>query len=302
MWLEDFLETLARDKNCVDAADLQRYYGNRDKFGEGFVITMEKDGLRYANAAQTLADAQISFIKFRAIGGTIRQEHRENPAIRFFDNLKSSEVGCLFSNLCILALAAKHPRPDAFTYTFEDDIVSNSGGIGNILRDVAAVDAERPVDICYLGKCCENCSKMVHLRNNIWEADSPLCNHSTLIKNSFAKKFLVLLRQTIDGQVLIGTRLPRKPIDALYRHVTMEKFSRTVAVHPSVFFQDILKFQSNQRDNPWLNVIECRETQYRVWFRVISKYIVLAGTVAFVFFLFYFFHRRHCAQACAGKI
>ena len=284
----DFLRSILQEFRCVEAPDIEAYFNNGERFGSGFIVTMEQNG-RYENAEKTVLNAKIKAIKFRAISGVkLRATHGTHRAVKYFSRLGDGEIGCLYSFLCVCSLAADHPNADGFTFNFEDDVISNSGDISHVLQDIGEIDAERPVDLCYLGKCCENCQKMVHLKNNIWEADSPYCNHATLIKNRFAAALLFHLEMSIDGKARGDAVIPPAASDKILQHVTKTKMSNSIVVHPSVFFQDILQFGSGLRNNPWLNVIECRETQHRAVFRVVRSYVGMAGGIALILFIIYF--------------
>src|SRR5690606_32914761 len=107
-----------------------------------------------------------------------------------FSILRPGELGCLLSHLSVINLAAQHPDSENFTLIFEDDIVTSATSIEETLDHVARIDAEEDVDIVYLGKCLECCSKMTRLVDNVWRAVAPSCCHAYAIKNGFARRVM----------------------------------------------------------------------------------------------------------------
>jgi len=260
------------------STDAEAYYSNHDKFGLAFVINMENRSQRMEKARSTLTRMKIKHQRFDAINGkaiynnsiytnnaNISDVHPEDSYSKdikpltwheCFPKLNASELGCLLSHLSVLMLAATNPNQDNFTLIFEDDIISGSDGINNILTDIKELDSSgKRVDIVYLGKCNETCSKLIPVfkhdflvndiikknnrakYDNLYVAVAPSCAHAICIRNSFARRLIDDIILTIDYRHKVSSNFNKKvnmhehdyncPIDDIYRKYILKNSNRT---------------------------------------------------------------------------
>jgi len=243
------IQKIFEENDCLDDYDIEKYYENKNKFGQAFIINLKDRSKRFKQAYEILEKLNLNPIRFNAILG----KNIENTFILDkYKHLKISEIGCLSSHLSILYLASKHECKNNYTLIFEDDIITNINSISHIFNSLEEVDYKENVDIIYLGKCLETCSKMEHIQDNIYKSVYPLCTHAYAIKNSFACKIF----EYLNNQYHKGMH---EAIDLMYRNLININKCNSVVMHPSVFIQDVYKTQSDLRDafDQQRNVIEC---------------------------------------------
>ena len=262
---EDLLE-LILDTGALSREQIAEFQSNQEKFGNAFVINMKNRPERLEEATKTLSKVNIIFERFIAIDGKKCEKDKKwkNFCQRHFPKLRPEESGCLLSHLSILALAATHPNKNNFTMIFEDDIVTSlTASIDPTLRKIAHLDEEKSIDLIYLGKCLETCTKMKHLDDNIYLAHSPSCAHAYAIKNSFACRLLDDLDKICNAPSQ-GSHPFNRGIDGIYKwYIEVEnhhKKIRAVVVHPAIFFQDVLSGGSDLRKEFLKNYLECIDT------------------------------------------
>jgi hypothetical protein len=259
--MESFLNDLIRREQALSEEDVTAFMNNTDKFGGAFVINMESKPERLISAANTLSKVGLSFTRFKAISGAKILAHPEQYSFdvtSFFSILRPGEVGCVLSHLSIINLASQHPEQNNYTLIFEDDIVTSATSVSDIFTRVAAIDERENVDLLYLGKCLECCSKMTLVEDIIWRAVAPSCGHAYAIKNAFAKKIMIDIAECSYGAP--NCEYFNRGIDSILGDYTINTESNTLVIHPAIFMQDVLTTSSDLRSSFLHNYLECRDT------------------------------------------
>ena len=258
----------------MDNTELFSYYGDRQQtYNHPFIISLETDKHKYANAKTILQQLKFEPIKFTAIYG--KDFKIKNPKIfNLFKNLSPNEIGCFLSHIILIYIISKHPDTDKYSIIFEDDIQINPHIDTTQLKNKILSAVKYNANIIYLGKCLEQCYSMqpVENRADIFYGKKPLCLHAYMIKNSFAKKVI----NYIEAQSIYDI-----PIDRLILKIP-EKKNDIIIFHPSLFRQNI-QYDSNLRNkfSQQFTVMECRYggtmTIYIIFFFVICVvwYIIL---------------------------
>lgn len=246
------LERLMKSNNCLSSEDIERYYSNKHKFGQSFIITMKNRSERYENCNNLLKKLKLNPIKFNAIDG---KSVSDQYFLDKYNHLSRGEIGCLLSHLSILSLTAKNENRDNYTLIFEDDITTNIQSdetLHKLFKNLSKLDEE--VDIIYFGKCLETCTKMEHLEDNIYKAYGPLCTHSYAIKNSCAHKLINHLNEPKNIDIYLY-----QAIDILYQELIIKNIWKSLVLHPSIFYQDVYRLKSDLRDimDQQRNMVEC---------------------------------------------
>jgi len=259
--MRSFLTALVRNEHAVSDAEISTFMNNGDKFGTSFVINMETKPERLLEATKTLQKVGVPFTHFKAISGAKLLQHKneyEFDMASFFSILRPGELGCVLSHLSIINLAAQHPQQDHFTLIFEDDIVTSATSIADTLARVTNIDGKESVDLLYLGKCLECCSKMTRIEDNIWRGVAPSCCHAYAIKNSFAKKVMIDIEECSFGAP--NCEYFNRGIDSILGDYTINAEANTLIIHPAIFMQDVLTTTSDLRASFLHNYLECRDT------------------------------------------
>ena len=250
------LKKLIDSQKAFTQSQINDFYNNRGKFSNFILINLKKRTDRLAKATYTLKKLMISFQLFFAINGN----DLDNEWVKRLPSLNKGELGCFLSHMCVLALAASHPEPESFTVIFEDDIISSAGNITDILENIEKLDKKESLDIIYFGKCLENCTKMINIKENIYKGVDPYCTHSYAIKNLFAKKIIDEMYECVISKTKCKNF--DKPIDHIYASYINNKVANAIIIHPSIFFQDVLSGNSSDLRNDSLqNYLECRDLQ-----------------------------------------
>lgn len=259
--MKTFLTNLIAKEEALSGEEIADFMANEDKFGGSFVINMKTKPERLVEASRTLQKVGRNFTKFGAISGAklLQQEPQDGVDLESkFSILRPGELGCLLSHLSLINLASMHPNEDNFTLIFEDDIVTSSTSIQDTLERVAKIDANEGVDIVYLGKCLECCSKMTRLDDNVWRAVAPSCCHAYAIKNGFAKRVISDLETCQTGAP--NCDYFNRGIDSILGDYIINKESNGIVIHPAIFMQDVLTTSSDLRPEFLHNYLECRDT------------------------------------------
>jgi len=275
-----FLYNISRifeENKCLSDEELEKYYNNNNKFGESFIINMKSRSERFEKSKKILNNVGLSGIRFNAVIG---KEISNNFILEKYRHLSLSEIGCLCSHLSILYLASKHENKNGYTLIFEDDITTNVNSVNDIFSSLKDIDEKQNVDIIYLGKCLEVCSKMEHIQDNIYKAHSPLCAHAYAIKNSFAEEIFTYL----ENQYYKGLY---EPLDLLYRNLIDRKFCNSIVMHPSIFIQDVYNIDSDLRNNvkQQMNIVECIDTVNQMSDDKNQVYISLLAIISISFII-----------------
>ena len=245
--LNQFAKNYIEYNNKIKKLDLNEYYKNNSNINSAFVISLDKDFERYRETIELLDSLKLDckIIKFPAVNG--KSLKRSNRTIyNIFRKINPSEIGCFISHFVLYYIASEHSNPNAYTLIFEDDIALNNNTKNNIKQKITDLLIHDP-DMVYLGKCFESCSNMAKIKDDLYYGYNPVCFHSYMIKNSFAKQVV----DYINAQSVID-----EPIDNLV--VKLIKSNKLLVFHPSLFIQNI-KWESNLRDKKkqHFNTTEC---------------------------------------------
>jgi GR25 family glycosyltransferase involved in LPS biosynthesis len=219
--------------NYINYNNLNKYKNN-DKISDAFVISLDKDVNRYMDTIKLLMDLNIDYIKFPGVYG-LGIKHTNKLVYNKFQNLTPGEIGCALSHICLYVLAS-NLDPNNYTLILEDDIILQHPLTSNEFHTKLDDAISYNPDMVYLGKCFEDCKGMELIKNDIFYGSKPVCFHSYMIKNSFAK----VIMQYIDSLNFID-----KPIDSLVGGLLTKR--KIIVFHPSLLIQDI-KYESNLRD------------------------------------------------------
>ena len=267
--IKEKLLNLILDTGALSTEQISTFQSNQGKFENAFVINMKNRKERLEEATKALGKVNITFERFIAIDGKNLCDKDKHFWSKIFPKLRPGELGCLLSHLAILALAATHPNDCNYTMIFEDDIITSlTASIDPTLRKLIQLDQHGGIDLIYLGKCMETCSKMHHIEDNIYFAHSPSCAHAYAIKNSFACRLLDILDKSCLGHGKTGHSHPDAAhtgafncgIDGIYKWFVENKKNseiKTVVIHPAIFYQDVLRSKSDLRDESLSNYLEC---------------------------------------------
>lgn len=252
-------------KNYIDNINLESYYANNSVVNYPFIISLKRDVGKYENAVRVLGDIGMSkVIKFPAIYG--KDLKISDPDIYGkFSGLNSGEVGCFLSHVSVYYIASLHKYSNQYTLIFEDDIEKNYNfGFGEFRRKVEDV-VRYNADMIYLGKCCEKCSGMIKLKEDIYYGVKPKCLHAYMIRNSFARKVV----DYIGSLERINL-----PIDMIFGNMLLQ--NKIIIFHPSLFRQKY-EYVSNLRGKMYqkLNNYECYEDFFPSVLHGLDGYVYL---------------------------
>jgi len=278
------IEFIKNYVNILDNTELFSYYGDRQQpYNHPFIISLETDKHKYANAKTILQQLKFEPIKFTAIYG--KDFEIKNPEIfNLFKNLSPNEIGCFLSHVILIYIISKQPNTDKYSIIFEDDIQIGPDIDTTQLKNKILSSTKYNANIIYLGKCLEQCYSMepVENRSDIFYGKKPLCLHAYMIKNSFAKKVI----NYIESQSIYDI-----PIDLLILKI-FEKKNDIIIFHPSLFRQNI-QYDSNLRNkfSQQFSVMECRDSG------TMTKYVIFLIIFLFgIAYIFYYFIRDQSAQ------
>ena len=222
----------------LNQSHFHKYLDNKDPFNGYFVINRDNAEDRLKNTQRLLRKLDITPVRFRAVEGSeVSMEVKKH-----FKDLRDGEVGCFLSHLSLYSIISKHPDPNQYTIIFEDDIITSMSHPKDMEYAYSQIKKAKEygsIDIVYLGKCCENCFQMEHIVENVYKAVNPNCLHAYAIRNGFARKLFHDIISNSD-----------KPINDAIDKVILNHTDKMVTFHPSLFFQDILRYRSDSRDKP----------------------------------------------------
>jgi len=252
--------SLIREYDALSEDAIQRFHLSTGKYDRAFVINMKARTDRLATVTHTLSKVNIKFERFIAMNGKQIIEDGRYPGIQqSLSTLSAGELGCALSHLSLLSLLSQHHDPDAYTMIFEDDVVTSAQSLQPVLDNIDEIDRDTDIGIVYLGKCLEACSKMTHVRDNIYFASAPLCTHAYMIKHSFASKVMEDL-QNCNNEGLLTCDFFNKVLDGILKDYTVNNLVNSLVLHPAFFFQDVLTSSSDLRKEYLTNYQECNDT------------------------------------------
>tara|TARA_R110001632_G_scaffold112178_4_gene223180 strand:+ start:2564 stop:4555 length:1992 start_codon:yes stop_codon:yes gene_type:complete len=256
--MKNKLLNLISSESALTPLEISTYNAENGKFTNAFVINMTSRTERLATSLFNLDKVGISPTRFSAINGSELNETDPSWTQRF-PLLRPGELGCLLSHLSIAALASDHSEQDAFTLIFEDDVVTSTEDITDLLMNLETLDAEEDIQIIYLGKCLEECAQMTHVEDNIYRAVAPSCCHAYAIKNSYAQRLMDDI-DDCENSALFNCDYYNRGIDSIYGDYIIANSVNAIVIHPAVFFQDVLGGGSDLRTEYLHNYLECRDT------------------------------------------
>ena len=216
-----------------------------------WVISRFEDKDRFERSKHILTELKMDPIRFVGVEG------RKTPRLPAYSKLSDGEWGCLLSHQSIWMLAARHPNENQYTAVFEDDIVTPL--MGNALleqfdRLQQVLVKRRNTDLVFLGKCHEYCQILTHVSDNVYEANRPMCLHSYLIHNKFARQLMlkpILQKSLLEASNAYNLNHPafeNLAVDAGLVKLINSKQCNALVYHPALFFQDVLQTSSNLRN------------------------------------------------------
>lgn len=221
------------------------------EFGEIFVISLDQKPERWKNAAKILGNLNMQANKFHAVDESYIKELGDKEVLinqeilsRYTHSLGSyGLLGCSISHMSLWAHLLDSKLP--YLIIFEDDIMTyiDKKKIKEKLQTVLA-KLPKNWDILYLGKCLDQCSNYEELYPGVYRTYKPYCFHSYIISNQGAKKLLEQPCVTISDS------------QTAERIVKGEVLAYTF--HPSIFMQDVVKWNSTLRESKYYNnIVEC---------------------------------------------
>lgn len=244
--LKSFSENYIQYNTSMNKLDLTNYYYYNEKISDAFVITLDKDTERFEETLSLLAKLNINHIRFPAVyGKTIKQTH--NALFNKFSTITNGEIGCALSHFCIYLIASEHQNPNGYTLIMEDDIKLRSPITSQEFHEKINDSLTYDPNVVYIGKCFEKCDNMKHINDDIFYGYHPVCFHSYMIKNAFAKT-------VVDYITSLNTI--NKPIDEIIASLLQPQ--KIIVFHPSLLIQNI-KHISNlrNRETQQYNNTEC---------------------------------------------
>lgn len=240
----DFAKDYIEYNRKMNKLDLEEYYRNNySNISSTFIISLDKDHERYRETNNLLEGLDIeNIIKFPAVYGQ-SLKNTNKSIFNTFNKLSAGEIGCFLSHFIIYYIASEHVNENCYTLIFEDDVILNSNNIVQKINDAIMYN----LDMIYLGKCYECCTNLTTIKDDLYYGYNPVCFHSYLIKNSFAREIV----NYIGKQSVID-----EPIDNFVARLIRK--DRLLVFHPSLFIQNVA-WESNlrEKDKQQFNNIEC---------------------------------------------
>jgi GR25 family glycosyltransferase involved in LPS biosynthesis len=190
-----------------------------------------------------LTPLKIPYERFSAISPSQIDEVLEREKIKVNENKTSGEIGCALSHILLWRKAVQKNLD--YMIIFEDDIqtYANSDTLNHWISKLTSI----PFDIAYLGRCVDRCDRIEKVDEGIYIPYSPSCTHSYMISRSFMKK----MAHSEYYHVAID--------ECLLWHIKSREL-KALAVHPSIFVQDVLTTSSSLRPalHTFGNAMDCK--------------------------------------------
>jgi hypothetical protein len=206
--------------------------------GNVFVVSMDKDSIKWASAKHVLNRAGLDARRFPAVDadvidrlGGVKRLIEDDMIVSDIQDVIST-IGCGLSHMCIWAYCLDKNMEMA--YVFEDDIVAWIGKDDLQWRINDALTKMDPDwDFLFLGRCGDKCQAMKEISDGLYRTSYSMCTHAYIISSRGMRKMLSRpLHAGIDIQIVLGTS---------------SGFAKAYAFHPSMFLQNVVKWTSSLR-------------------------------------------------------
>lgn len=209
-----------------------------------FIINLEKDTEKLKHCEQLLQGYDYEITK--AVEGK-SLDYKLMNEFRIKLNLNPNLTACFMSHAKLWKRAIDENLERILI--FEDDI-----NVHYSIQDVFDkftkyfdTIQDKP-DLFYLGKCCDICSNMTHLVDNVYQLKSPLCLHAYILSREACQK-------------LLDSLYNRSIVDTYIRKMIEDDKLTAQGFHPSLVYQDNMKFNTNLRSKKSSlgNYNECKD-------------------------------------------
>jgi len=224
-----------------------------DKF---YVVNMDSQKERWDSAKSLLNKMGIDPIRYPAVDKKViaslggRDGLKRLGLIDKDDSDLDSEgtIGCGLSHRTIWSSIADK-EDNTCICIFEDDITSYINKEDLIERlNTAWENIDPDWDVLYLGRCIDSCEDAIKIKDGLYKSLRPYCNHAYIVSARGARKLLTRPLYTgVDTQQV--------------REIEIGA-AKAYSFHPSIFIQDILKWNSNLRNFKMQisNACDCNKT------------------------------------------
>lgn len=206
-----------------------------------FIVNMDGQTDRWENSSKLLKHAGFKPIRFPAVDKKIISKFGDRKGLKELKLISendskldnSATIGCGLSHMAIWSTIADADN-DVCIAVFEDDIASyiNSEDLKNKIKDAKDI-IDKDWDFLFLGRCIDSCHESTKIIDGLYKTKRPYCTHAYIISSRGARKMLAKALYTgIDSQIV--------------RESEVEGI-KAYTFHPSIYIQDILKWNSNIR-------------------------------------------------------
>nr|QBK90339.1 MAG: glycosyltransferase family 25 [Pithovirus LCPAC103] len=253
---------------------------------KAYYINCDKDVDRRRSTDKVLSQLGLDFER---LAGTMYSDLSEKSLAKFPDNMvKQAKVTPMIQ--AELSLSYNHRRAwkkalaeDCdYVMVFEDDIITYISE-QRLKKLILEVHRKLKFDILYLGKCLDTCAQYEHQFGQVYRVFGPHCAHAYMLTRSTMK-------------YLIKEPLSHSVIDRHIRNKIQADKLAAYAFHPSIFIQDVLRFDSNLRSklSSLQNMTECQDLQLaqEASNRTIVIVLVVIIVILIVLILLYWYQQR----------
>ncbi len=229
------------DKNIEGRAELHKWVG------EPYVVSLKTQSERWDYAKSILlnngikASRLFAFPKEQVNRKELEKMKIIAPNARLDTN---GTIGCALSHCSLWSAMITYNIPKMMI--FEDDITSYSveEKFESEMKKIFSIIPD-DWDLIFCGRCLDTCSTMQKIKDNVYRTFFPSCTHAYIISLNAAK---LLLRIPIYTG-----------IDSHMRDFILNGALKAYALHPSMFIQDVVRWNSNLRpfDNSITNMTDC---------------------------------------------
>lgn len=236
------LSSLYKKRNPINDKSKLEYNKNTFNIDNFYVINMDNQIERWKATEVLLNHMGIYPTRYSAVDKNTISEIGGRTKLKQMGLIDRDDsglegdaaIGCGLSHMSIWSSIVDEPD-NTYICIFEDDIASyiNKEDLMNKLQ-VAWDNMDADWDLLYLGRCIDNCSNAIKVTDGLYKPYRPYCFHSYVISARGARKLLSKPLYTgVDTQAVRDIE-----IGAL----------KAYTFHPSIFIQDILKWNSNLRN------------------------------------------------------
>lgn len=206
-----------------------------------FVVNMDEQKERWTNSSELLKHAGFSPIRFPAVDKKVINKMGDRDGLKKLKLIANDDskldslgtIGCGLSHMAIWSTIASADS-NVCVAIFEDDIASyiNKEDLQNKIKE-AKKNIDKDWDFIFLGRCIDSCHESTKIIDGLYKTKRPYCTHAYIISSRGARKMLTRSLYTgIDTQIVNETG-----VGGL----------KAYTFHPSIYVQDILRWNSNIR-------------------------------------------------------